>query len=141
ISAAVAGDPSPSPRLRMTPWASLANCCAIGLRCSGLAAFDDGQVGAADAEGPADLSFDLGAEVGVLLDEELRVLAALAEAHVAVGEPGAGLLDDLVLQTDVDQLAGLGDPLAVADIELRLAERRGAFVLDHLHLHPRADHF
>src|SRR5437763_12519728 len=119
----------------MPPVPSLPNR-ALGLRRAGLAAFNDGQLGAADAEGPADLCFDLGAEVGVLLDEELRVLASLAEAHVAVGEPGAGLLDDLVLDADVDQLAGLRNPLAVAYVELRLTERRGTLVLHHLHLHP-----
>src|SRR5438067_8687326 len=124
----------------MPPVPSLPNR-ALGLRRSGLAAFDHGQLGAADAEGPADLCFDLGAEVGVLLDEELRVLATLAEAHVAVGEPGAGLLDDLVLDADVDQLAGLGDALAVAYVELRLTEGRGALVLHDLDLHARADHF
>src|SRR6185436_9729453 len=86
----------------------------------GIAAFDHRELRTAHAEGPADLSFDLGGEVGVLLDEQLGVLAALAEAEVAVREPGARLLDDLVLQADVDQLAHLGDALAVTDVELRL---------------------
>src|SRR6185436_8039280 len=109
-------------------------------RGRGLAAFDHGQVGAADAEGFTDFLLDLGAKIGVLLDEQLRVLAALAEADVAVGEPGARLFDDLVLDPDVEQLAGLGDALAVADVELRRPERCCDLVLDHLHLHPRADH-
>src|SRR5688500_20137583 len=108
----------------MTRWRASFSYHAFRLRRRGrLTAFDHGQLGAADAEETADLAFDLGEEVGVFLDEVLGVLAALAEAHVAVGEPGAGLLDDLVLDADVDQLAGLGDALAVADVELRLAER------------------
>src|SRR6185295_6237347 len=49
--------------------------------------------------------------------------------------------DDLVIDPDVDELTGLRDPLAVADVELRLPEWGGNLVLDHLHLHPRADHF
>src|SRR6185436_1314585 len=65
----------------------------------------------------------------------------LAETDVAVGEPGAGFLDDLVLDADVEELAGLGDAFAVADVELRLAEGCGHLVLDDLHLDARADHF
>src|SRR5260221_12222489 len=116
---------------------------ALALRGGGFgAAFDHGPLGGAeDADGAADLPFDLSEEVGVLFDELLGVLAALAEADVAVGEPGAGFLDDLVLEADVDQLAGLGDALAVAYVEFRLAEGRGALVLDHLHLDAGADHF
>ena len=45
-----------------------------------------------------------------------------------------------MLEADVQQLAVLGNPLAVRHVELRLAERRGALVLHDLHLHPRADH-
>src|SRR4051794_31330143 len=67
-----------------------------------LATFDHRQFGDADAEGAADFGFNLAGEVGVLFDERLGVLAALAEARVAVGEPGAGLVDDLVLDPDVD---------------------------------------
>src|SRR5688572_22451337 len=110
-------------------------------RCGRLAAFDDGQLGAADAEDAADFDFDLGGEVGVLFDEQFGVLTALAEADVAVGEPGTGLLDDLVLDADVEELAGLGDAFAVADVELRLPEGCGHLVLDDLHLDARADHF
>src|SRR5205807_5777951 len=129
------------PRYARDDNAALFPNCAVGLGGARFAAFDHGQLGAADAEGPANFPFDFGAEVGVLLDEQFGVFASLAEAHVAVGEPGAGLLDDLVLDTDVDELAGLGDPLAVADVELRLAERRGALVLDHLDFDARADDF
>src|ERR1043166_8157673 len=123
----------------MTPTVSLPDG-ALVLHGGRFAAFDDGQLGAADAECPPDLPFDLGEEIGVFADEDLRVLASLAEAHVAVREPGARLLDDLVVEADVDQLAGLRDALAVADVDLRLPERCGALVLDDLHFHARANH-
>src|SRR5436190_612753 len=102
---------------------------------------EHGQLGAADAEELADFLLDLAGEIAVLLDEQLGVLASLPETHVAVGEPRARLLDDLVLETDVEQLAGLGNAFAVANVELRLTERCGDLVLDDLHLHARADDF
>src|SRR5438105_12061843 len=75
-----------------------------------LAAFDHGELGsAADTERFAHFSFDFGAEVAVLFDEELRVFAALAQAHIAVGEPRSRFLDDLVFQADVGQVARLGN--------------------------------
>ena len=64
-------------------------------------------------------------DVGVLLEELLGVLAALAEALAVVGEPGAGLLDDAGLDAEIDELADLGDALAVHDVELDLLERAG----------------
>ncbi len=60
----------------------------------------------------------------ILLQEELGVLPALAETLTVIGEPGAGLLDDPGLDAEIDQLAGLGDALAVHDVELDLLERR-----------------
>ncbi len=42
-----------------------------------------------------DLGGDLGADLGVVLEELLRVLAALTELDLVIGEPGAGLLADL----------------------------------------------
>ena len=61
----------------------------------------------------------------------------LADAQVAVAEPGAALLDHLVLDPQVDELAGAGDPLAVVDVELGAPERRGDLVLDDLDLRAR----
>src|SRR5260370_645336 len=125
-----------TPLLRPRP------CASYWWRRRWLASLDHRQLRrAGDAEGAANLPLDLAEEIGVLLDEELGVLAALTEAHVTVREPGPRLLDDLVLDADVDQLAGLGDTLAVADVKLRLAEGRGALVLDDFHLDARADHF
>src|SRR5690606_39846198 len=58
---------------------------------------------------------------------------ALADALVAVGVPGARLLDDAGLHAEVDELARLGDALAVHDVELDLLEGRCDLVLHHLH--------
>ena len=78
-------------------------------------------------------------ELRVVLQELLRVLAALADPQVPVGEPGAGLLDELGLDAHVDELALARDALAVVDVELRLPEGRGDLVLDDLDLGSRAD--
>src|SRR3546814_7018015 len=64
----------------------------------------------------ADLLFDLRGDLRVLLEEGLGVLAALADALAVVGEPGAGLVDDVGLHAEVQQLAGLGDALPVCDV-------------------------
>src|SRR5690606_10875078 len=79
-------------------------------------------------------------DVGVGLEEVAHVLAALADALAVVGEPAARLLDDAGLDAEVDDLAQLGDALAVHDVEDDLAERRGDLVLDHLHPGGVADH-
>src|SRR3546814_6626063 len=63
----------------------------------------------------ADLLFDLRGDLRVLLEDGLGVLAALADALAVVGEPGAGLFDDVGLHAEVQQLAGLGDALSVGD--------------------------
>ena len=80
----------------------------------------------------ADGLLDLGRDLGMVAQELLGVLAALADPLRLVGEPGAGLLDHAGLDAEVDQLAGLGDALAVHDVELDHAERRRDLVLDHL---------
>src|SRR5215813_14804044 len=64
----------------------------------------------------ADRGFDLGAHVGVVLEERLGVLAALADALRVVGEPGARLLHHAGLHPEVEDLAGLGDALPVHDV-------------------------
>src|SRR6478735_6917449 len=71
-----------------------------------------------------DGSFDRTGNVGVALEKGFRVLATLADALAVVGEPGAGLFDHAGLDAEIDQLAHLGDALAVHDVELYLLERR-----------------
>src|SRR5215210_1418405 len=79
-----------------------------------------------------DLLEDTLADLVVLLQELLGVLAALPEAFVAVGEPGPALLDHLVLYPDVQHASFAGDPLPVHHVELHRLERRGHLVLDDL---------
>src|SRR5690606_24866678 len=78
---------------------------------------------AACAECLAHLRLDLEGQVGALAEELLRVLAALAEPHIAVREPRARLVDDVVLDAEIDQQAGVADALVVHHVELRLLER------------------
>ena len=56
-----------------------------------------------------------------------------------VAEPGARLLDQAGLDAEVEDLADLGDALAVHDVELDLLERRRDLVLDDLHAGGVAD--
>src|SRR5262249_12795509 len=88
----------------------------------------------------ADRRLDLLRDLAVGLEERLGVLAPLADALAVVGEPGARLLDHAGLDAEVEDLAGLGDALALHDVELDLLERRGELVLDHLHPGLVADH-
>ena len=79
-------------------------------------------------------------DLGMLLEIRLGVLAPLADALAVVGEPRAGFLDHAGAHAEVEQLAGLGDALAVHDVELDHPERRRHLVLDHLDPGLVADH-
>jgi hypothetical protein len=59
----------------------------------------------AEAQRDADLAFDLGRELGIVGQELLGVVAALAEPRLAVGEERAGFLDQAVLHAEVEQAA------------------------------------
>src|SRR5262249_32878633 len=72
-----------------------------------------------DPELLSPLRLDGRSDVRVIPQEVTSVLAALADALAAEGVPGAGLLDDTVLGTKVDQLAVLRNALPVEDVELR----------------------
>src|SRR6478609_3825649 len=61
----------------------------------------------------------------VVLHELLDVLATLTEAFTAEGEPRSALLDNLSIDGQIQQVAFLGDPLTVHDVELGFAERWG----------------
>src|SRR6202011_4974379 len=80
--------------------------------------------GGQDAGVLADFLLDRLGDFGMFLEVGLGVLAALADALAVVGVPGARFLDDAGLVAEVDQLAGLGDALAVHDVELDDLERR-----------------
>src|SRR5215203_2712323 len=76
-----------------------------------------------------DLIEDTLTDLVVLLEELLGVLAPLPEAFVAVCEPGAALLDYIVLDAHVEQASFTGDPLPVHHVELDRLERWGYLVL------------
>src|SRR5918994_875652 len=88
----------------------------------------------------ADVALDALAQLQVILQGLLRVLAPLTEPLARVGEPRARLLDDAVRHREVEHVALARDALAVHDVELALAEGRRALVLDDLDLGPVADH-
>src|SRR5690606_5766053 len=76
--------------------------------------------------------FQLAQQLRIVTQELLGVLATLPKALGIVGEPRAGLLDDASLDAEVDDLARLGNALAVHDVELDLLEGRSELVLDDL---------
>src|SRR5262245_23630201 len=83
---------------------------------------------------------DLHHDLGILGEEVLRVLTTLTQLLAVVGEPRAGLLDELELHAHVEQRTFAADALAVHDVELALPERRSDLVLHHLHTRAVADH-
>src|SRR5207253_10705162 len=87
----------------------------------------------------ADRSFETVANFGILLEVVLGVLAPLADADGVVGEPAPGFLDQPGLDAEVEDLADLGNALAVHDVELDLLERRRDLVLDDFHAGGVAD--
>src|SRR5262245_2892447 len=72
----------------------------------------------------------------VVLQELLDVLAALTQTLAAEREPRAALLDDLLVDRQIEQVALARDALAVHHVELGFAEGRRDLVLDDLD--PRA---
>src|SRR5262245_38461230 len=85
--------------------------------------------------------FDLGAHLGMLLEEPFGVLAPLTDALSVEGEPRARFLNDAGLHAEIHQLAGLGDALAVHDVEFDLLEGRRHLVLDDFYSGLVAHHF
>ena len=85
---------------------------------------------------PPDPVGDLDHDLGVVDQELLGVLPALAQLLPLVRVPGTRLLDDAEVHAEVHHRALTADAPPVHDVELGLAERRCALVLDHLD--PRA---
>ena len=77
--------------------------------------------------------------VAVLLEQLAHRLLALAQAVFVVGVPGAGLVDDLIQDPELDDVALLGKALAVVQVDLDFLEGRGHLVLDDLDAHAAAD--
>src|SRR5437764_1301273 len=84
----------------------------------------------------SDALVELDHQLGVLQQELLGVLPALAELLALVGVPGSGLLHDAQVDGDVDDRSLPADAPAVHDVELSGFEGRRALVLHHLD--PRA---
>src|SRR3979409_1127986 len=85
----------------------------------GFALNDRGFDVARHAQLAADALFDRLVDFGVLLEELLGILAPLAEALAAVGEPGAALFHDPLVDREVEQIAGFRDPFPVHHASLR----------------------
>src|SRR5712691_5811498 len=88
----------------------------------------------------ADRALDQLADLDMLLQIEFGVFAALADPLAIIGEPRPRFLDDAGLDAEVDQLAALGNSLAVHDVEIDDLERRRHLVLDDLDAGLVADH-
>src|SRR5688572_11241407 len=89
----------------------------------------------------ADALLDRGRDVLVLEEEIARVLLALPDAVAIEAVPGAGLLDDVLLDAEIDDLAFARDTDPVQDLELGHLERRRDLVLDDLDARLAADDF
>src|SRR5262245_53051363 len=80
------------------------------------------------------------ANVRVVPEKLLRVLAALAQTLAAISKPRARFFDDAFVDCEVDQITGAGDAFAVHDVEFGFAEGRRHFVFHDLHAGAAADH-
>src|SRR5581483_4163328 len=99
-----------------------------------------GAVRAWDFQLLAQHSFELLADVRILLQKDSRVFATLAHALAAEADPRTGLLQHSFLDAQIDQVALARDSFAVQNIELRFAKRRRHLVLHHFRARPRTDH-
>src|SRR5262245_44242741 len=79
------------------------------------------------------------ADIRVVLEKLLGVLAALAQTLAAISKPRARFFDDPLVHGEVDEIARARDALAVHDVELGFPERRGDLVLHDLHARAAAD--
>ena len=77
----------------------------------------------------ADFGLDFVAEFLIVSEKLLDGFTALGEFGVAVAEPGAALLDDVILHAQIDYLSDVGNSLTEYYVELGLLERRSHLVL------------
>src|SRR5213079_2093345 len=89
--------------------------------------------GRRNADRLADLRFDLGGGVRMLLQEIAGVIFALADFLAFVRVPRTGFFDHAVRDAELDDFAFARDALAVQNVEKRFAERRRHLVLHDLH--------
>src|SRR5271163_3666490 len=83
------------------------------------------------------LGVEFGHDVLVVFQELAGILAALADALAFVAVPRAGLFDDVVVRSQIKQIAFARDALAVENVELGVAEGRGNLVFDHFYASAR----
>src|SRR5580704_8928856 len=93
-----------------------------------------------DAQLFAQRAFHLFADVLVFLEEDTRVFAALAHAFAAETDPRAGLLEDTLVHTQVNEIAFARNAFAVENVEFGFAERRSYLVLYDFAAGARADY-
>ena len=89
----------------------------------------------------ANLLFDFVAEVSVVLEEQARIFATLADAFVVVAEPGAALLDDIQFAGEVENRGFARNAHAVENVEFALGKRSGDLVLNDLYAGAVTDDF
>src|SRR5205814_8606780 len=96
---------TPLPTPRLAPVTSATGMMSGAPERGALRASDGGDFGrvARHPELTADAILDRLRDAGVVLQELLRVFAAVAEALAAVRAPRAALLDDALFDADVDE--------------------------------------
>src|SRR5262245_45249211 len=88
-----------------------------------------------------DLLADFFRYLGILLEEDSRLLFPLPQVDLAILEPRAAATDDLLIDPHVDDVPFVADAASVQHVELSDAERRCYLVLDDLGADALADHF
>ena len=81
---------------------------------------------------------DFGINFRIVLHELTDSLDSLADLVSFIGEPGAGLIDDIVLHRQIDDLIKMGNSLSVDHIYRCGLEGRRNLVLDDFDLHDIA---
>src|SRR5262245_22718592 len=92
------------------------------------------------AQGLPHLPFDGCPHLRMLFQIQLGILASLTDTFLGVSKPGPTLLDDLTLHSQIEQLAGSANPIAIHNIKFHLSEGRGHLVFDDFHPCAVADH-
>src|SRR5713101_2796021 len=92
-----------------------------------------------EAKGFADFDFQVGQDLGIVLQVPLGGLPPLPDPLTLIGVPSAGFFDNIVLGGQVQDRPLLGDPFPINDVELGLPEGRRKLVLHYFDLGPDPD--
>src|SRR5438309_8574757 len=87
-----------------------------------------------------DGSLDLFVKRGIVFQRIFSSIPPLRELSALIAEPGAALLDDLLLEREIEQRAGGRNAFVIHDVELGFGERRRDFVLHDFHARSIARH-